>query len=103
MRSIIVKVTAAHIQSVAAVGYGPKIIGAALRDRLIDDVYIYVRCCWLRITHAGARHYIHLPLNLLPYTQQFSRADLLSPMKFRIEVPVNLIRRPARRRATPPR
>lgn len=100
MPNIIVKVTVAHIASVAAVGYGPKIIAAALRDRLVDGVYIYVRCCWLMLSAEGGRHYIHLPLHVLPYTAQFSRQQLLSPMSFRIEVPAKLIRRPPRRRAT---
>jgi hypothetical protein len=103
VRTIRVKVTAAHIASVAAAGYGPKIIAAALHDRLIDGVYIYVRCCWLMLGGRGGRIHIHLPLNLLPYTDRFSREKLLQEMTFTITLPRELVRgRPRAPRAPRP-
>lgn len=92
MRIILLSITAAHINSVAAVGYGPRIIIAALRDRLVDKVYLVIDQCWLMMAHKGARHYIHLPLHILPFTLGRDPVRLLLPIAFRLPVPAELVK-----------
>jgi len=93
-----VRVTAAHIEGVAARDYGPRIIIAALRDRLIDGVYLQIFDCWLKLTYCGTRAYVHLPLKLLPFTLRPRPLPLQRPLRFRIEVPAHLVRPRSRRR-----
>ena len=102
MPFINVKVTDQHITSSPARGYGPRIIIAALQDRLVDRVYVRIDLCWAMFIHQGARYYVHLPLQLIQYTFRMGRVPLLQPITFRIELPAQLVRprsRTPRRRA----
>jgi len=102
VRNIVVRVTTAHIEGAASRGYGPRIIIAALRDRLVDHVYLQIRDCWLFLTHRGIRYYVHLPLHLLPYTLRPQPRPLQRPLRFRIEVPAYLVRPRSQRARRPP-
>lgn len=96
MKTFLVRVTAAHIAGVASAGYGPRIIIAALKDRLMPDVFVMVDKCWLTVVHRGQRTYIHLPLHMLPYTFRMNRTPLLLPMTFRMELPTGMVQRAPR-------
>lgn len=102
MRIILLSVTAAHIESVAARGYGPRIIIAALRERLVDKVWMNIDECWLMLIHQGARFYIHLPLHILPFTHRFHSTPLLFPIAFRLPLPAELLRPRRRSPRRPP-
>lgn len=100
MRTILVRVTAAHIAGAASAGYGPRIIMAALTDLLVPGVFIAIDTCWVMFAHRGARHYVHLPLHILPYTIDGRRTPLLSPIAFKLGVPTAIVKprpRPRRR------
>lgn len=92
MPFILVKVTAAHIATTPARGYGPRIIIAALRDRLVDGVFIAIDTCWVMVIHKGTRVHVHLPLRILPYTYRHGRTPLFDPIAFRIPMPAELVR-----------
>jgi len=99
---ITVKVTAAHIAGSPARGYGPRIIIAALKERLADHVFVVINACWATFFHEGVRYYIHLPLHLIPFTFRIGRVPLLTPITFRMDLPAQLVRprsRTPRRRA----
>ncbi len=92
MPFILVKVKAEHIATTPARGYGPRIIIAALRDRLVQGVYIAIDTCWVMVIHKGVRVYVHLPLRILPYTYRHYRTPLLDPITFRIPMPAEFVR-----------
>lgn len=97
MKLITLKVSAAHIAGVTAAGYGPKIIMAAFRDRLVPGVHVQINNCWVMFAYRGQRWHIHLPLDVLPYTHLMGRTPLLRPIIIRIGLPAVILLPRARR------